>query len=156
MNAIIRSEGRVSKFVGWMLTCMGVLAFVAVIILSVLVEGWMIVFLFAPVLLFLGAGINFWMGARARLEITPDHFVWCGFVGRSRMISWHDVDRILVPAPGSRPRLAAVARLRDGRFVEIEALWQSPTNPVNYLSAPDHRRAQQALIDGHRAYLSRA
>lgn len=75
------------------------------------------------------------------------------FVGRSRMIYWRDVGRILVPAPGSRPRLSAVARLRKGRFVEIEALWQAPTSTSSYLSTPDHRRAQQALIypahDGH-------
>lgn len=61
----------------------------------------MIVFLFAPLLLSIGAGINFWLGARARLEITPDVFL------------------------------------------------------TTYLGAPDHRRALQALIDGHLAYLSR-
>lgn len=154
LNTVIRAHGQVSKFIGWMLACMGILAFAAVIILSLLVEGWMIVFLFAPVLLFIGAGINFWMGARARLEITPERFLWCGFVGRPRSIAWRDLNRILVPPPGSRPRLAAIARLRDGRYVEIDALWKSPTSPTAHLSAPDHRRAQQALIDGHRAFLS--
>lgn len=155
MNTIIRAHGRISIGIAWMLTCMGVLAIIAVIVLSLLIESWMIVFLFGPVLLFIGAGVNFWMGTRARLKITPEHFIWAGFVGRPRTIDWQDVDRILVPAPGSRRRLAAVARLRDGRFVEIDALWQSPTTPSTHLSAPDHSRAQRALIDGHLAYLAR-
>lgn len=155
MNTTIRAHGRVSQFIGWMLTGMGILFLVAVIVLGAVLSGRMLVFIFAPVLLFIGAGVNFWLGSRARLEITPDSFIWCGFVGRARRLAWRDVDRILIPAPGSRPRLAAVARLRDGSFAEIEALWQSPTSPATYLGQADHRRAQQALIAGHQAYLFR-
>lgn len=97
MNTIIRTHGVVSLVVGWMLTGMGILAIATVIILSVFVEDWMIIFLFGPVLLFIGAAVNFWMGSRARLEITPDRFIWCGFIGRARSIAWHDVHRIVRP-----------------------------------------------------------
>lgn len=155
MNTIIRTHGVVSLVVGWMLTGMGILAIATVIILSVFVEDWMIIFLFGPVLLFIGAAVNFWMGSRARLEITPDRFIWCGFIGRARSIAWHDVHRIVRPPPGSPPRLAAVAHLRDGSFVEVTALWKSPSWPTTYLSHQDHGRAQQALIDGHIAHLNR-
>lgn len=155
MNATIRAHGRVSLFVGWMLAGMGILFLATVIVLSVVIDGKMLLFVFAPVLLFIGAGVNFWLGYRARLELTPDQFLWCGAVGRARSIAWRDVHRILVPPPGSRPRLAAIARLRDGSFTEITALWKSPTWPATYRGQPDHSRAQQTLIAGHIAYLNR-
>ncbi|GAB3474420.1 hypothetical protein [Nocardiopsis coralliicola] len=151
----IRGSGRVSLFVGWMLVGMGAAALVAVVILAFAVEPWLLSFLFAPVLLFLGGGINLWVGRRARLEVRPDGFLWCGFVGRPRSLAWRDVRQILVPPAGARRRLAAVALLYDGRYVDIEALWQSPTSPAALAGAGDHRQVQQLLIDGHRAYLAR-
>ncbi|WP_152348207.1 hypothetical protein [Brevibacterium sp. CFH 10365] len=155
MNRVIRCEGNISTFIGWMLVVMAVLAFATVIVLAILAEPMLLIFLFGPVILLIGAWVNFHMGSRARLEITPEEFIWCGFTGRPHRIAWRDLDRILIPVPGSRPRLAAAARLRTGAVVEIEALWLSPTNPANLLSAPDHSQAQRALIDGHQAYLAR-
>ncbi|MGJ5725596.1 DUF3784 domain-containing protein [Brevibacterium sp. H602] len=156
MNRVIRREGNISKFIGWMLVLMAILAFITVIILAIFAEPFFLIFLFAPVIALIGAWVNFHLGARARLEITPEEFIWCGFTGRPHRIAWRDLDRILLPAPGSRYRLAAAARLRDGRIVEIDSLWLSPTNPANLLSPPDHTEAQRALIDGHKAYLARA
>lgn len=156
MHTVIRREGRISFFVGWMLVVMAVLALVTFLILAFAIDSMFSIFLFAPVLLLAGAGVNFWMGSRARLEITPEEFIWCGFVGDARRIAWRDLDRILLPTPSSRPRLAAAARLKNGSVVEIDALWVSPTNPASLLSAPDLSRARRALIDGHRAYLARS
>ena len=155
MNRVIRRGGNISKFIGWMLVVMAILAFITVILLAIFADPILLIFLFGPVILLIGAWVNFHMGARARLEITPEEFIWCGFTGRPRRIAWRDLDRILIPAPGSRYRLAAAARLRDGRIVEIDSLWLSPTNPANILAPPDHTAAQQALIDGHKAYLAR-
>ena len=155
MHRVIRREGNISKFIGWMLVVMAILAFITVILLAIFADPILLIFLFGPVILLIGAWVNFHMGARARLEITPEEFIWCGFTGRPRRIAWRDLDRILIPAPGSRYRLAAAARLRDGRIVEIDSLWLSPTKPANILAPPDHTEAQQALIDGHKAYLAR-
>lgn len=156
MHMIIRREGNISTFIAWMLACMGVLAIIVVVILAIFADPMLLVFLFGPVLLFIGAWVNYHLGSRARLEITPERFIWCGFTGRPRSIEWRHVNRILIPPHGVRPRLAAVARLRDGRHVEIDALWLSPTSPGNYLIRPDHREAQHALIEGHKAFLARA
>ena len=155
MNTVIRREGNISKFVGWMLVVMAILAFITLIVIAVVGDPVALIFLFGPVILLIGAWVNFHMGARARLEITPEEFIWCGFTGRPRRIAWRDLDRILLPAPGSRYRLAAAARLRNGRIVEVDSLWLSPTNPANVLTPPDHSEAQRALIDGHKAYLAR-
>ncbi|UVI34887.1 hypothetical protein [Brevibacterium spongiae] len=154
MNTVIRREGNISKFIGWMLVVMAGLVFITLIVIAIVGDPVALFFLFGPVILLIGAWVNFHMGSRARLEITPDEFVWCGFTGRARRIAWRDLDRILIPASGLRPRLAAAARLRDGRIIEVEALWISPTNPANILSPPDHTEAQRALIDGHKAYLA--
>ncbi|WP_166823582.1 hypothetical protein [Brevibacterium limosum] len=155
MNGVIKGDGKASIVVGWMLTVMALLALVTVIVLTFVIETWFLVFLFGPVVLLLGAWVNFHMGSRARLEITPEEFIWCGFMGRPHRIAWRDLDRVLIPAPGSRPRLPAAARLTTGAVVEIEALWLSPTSLANLLSSADHSQAQRALIDGHQAYLAR-
>ncbi|HJE78122.1 MAG TPA: hypothetical protein K8V74_09280 [Brevibacterium epidermidis] len=154
MNRVIRREGNISKVIGWMLVVMAIIAFITVILLAIFAEPVLLIFLFGPVILLIGAWVNFHLGARARLEITPEEFIWCGFTGRPRRIAWRELDRILIPAPDSRYRLAAAARLRDGRIVEIDSLWLSPTNPANMLTPPDHTEAQRALIDGHKAYLA--
>lgn len=149
----IRTTGRVSLGIGWMLIGMGAAALVAVIILGFVLEPWLFSFLFAPVLLFLGGGVNLWIGRRARLEVGSDGFLWCGFFGRPRSLSWRDVRQILLPPQGAPRRLAAVAQLYDGQYVEVDALWQSPTSPAALTGGVDHRQAQQLLIEGHRAYL---
>lgn len=155
VSQVIRGSGRASILVGWVLIALGAAAVVVFVILSFTIAPWMLVFLFGPLMLFAGGGINLWMGFRSRLEIRPDRFIWGGSIGSTRVIAWRDVREILLPPLGSRPRLAAIARLRDGRCVEIEALWMSRTSPALALGgAPDHSRAQQALIDGHRTYLA--
>ncbi|MCD1285894.1 MULTISPECIES: hypothetical protein [unclassified Brevibacterium] len=156
MNTIIRRDGNISTFVAWMLACMGVLAIIVLVILAIFADPMLLIFLFGPVLLFIGAWVNYHLGSRSRLEITPERFIWCGSIGRPRSIEWQHVDRILIPPRGARPRLAAVARLRNGQHVEIDALWLSPTSPANLLTTPDHREAQHALIEGHKAFLARA
>lgn len=152
---VIRGTGRVSIVVGWALAAMGIVAILVFVVLAFVVAPWMLIFLFAPVLLFIGAGINLWMGYRTRLEILPDRFIWCGAVGKENSLAWRDIRQILIPPPNSRPRLAAIAQLHDGRYVEIEALWLSRTSPISLAGAPDHSRARQLLIDGHRAHLAR-
>lgn len=154
MSQVLRGTGRVSIVVGWLLIVLGVVALVAVVVLGLVLEPWIFSFLFAPALLFAGGGLNLWMGRRARLEIRPDGVVWCGFVGGARFLPWSQVHQILLPPPGARRRLAAVALLNDGRYVDIDALWLSPTSPATLLGTPDHREAQRLLIDGHRAFLA--
>ncbi|WP_210602672.1 hypothetical protein [Brevibacterium oceani] len=154
MNTIIRREGKVSIAVGWMLVVMALLAVIVAIVLAFVINTWFLLILFGSLILLIGAGVNFRRGSRARLEITPEEFIWCGFVGRAHRIGWRDLDRILLPAPGSRPRLVAAARLRDGSIVEINALWVSPTNPANLFSPPDLSQERRTLVDGHRAFLS--
>ncbi|WP_166972747.1 hypothetical protein [Brevibacterium atlanticum] len=149
----IRRQGKVSIAVGCMLVVMAALAVIVAIVLAFVIDTRFLLVLFGSLILLTGAGVNFWMGSRARLEIAPERFIWCGFVGRAHRIAWRDLDRILLPAPGSRPRLVAAARLRDGSVVEINALWVSPTNPANLFSAPDLSHERRVLIDGHRAFL---
>lgn len=156
MNHIVRSQGKVSIVVGWGLIAMGVLALACFVVLAIVLRDSMyLIFLFAPVLLFAGGWLNLWMGRRARLEIQPDQFIWCGFFGAPKSLPWQAVRQIYVPPLGSRRRLAALAQLNDGAVVEIEALWESPTSPGNLLSGPQHEVAQHALIEGHKAYLAR-
>lgn len=153
MTQVVRGTGNI-LFVGWMLIGMGAVAVVVLTVLSFTVAHWIVFFLLAPLLMLVGGGINLRMGYRARLEVRPDRFIWCGTVGREFTVFWRDVWQIVLPAPGSRPRLAALAQMRDGSAVEIEALWFPQASLGAVLSPPDHSRAQQALIDGHRAYLA--
>lgn len=156
MNQIVRRQGKVSVVVGWVLIAMGVLALACFMILAIAMrESMFLIFLFAPVLLSAGGWLNLWMGRRARLEIQPDQFIWCGFLGAAKSLPWQAVRQIHVPPPGSRRRLAALAQLHDGAVVEIEALWESPTSPGNLLAEPQLGTAQRALIEGHQAYLAR-
>lgn len=156
MHQVIRSSGRVSTVTGWLLISVAAVATVVFLVLPIaLGETWLLTFLFAPVMLVAGGFLNLWMGRRARLEIQADRFIWCGFVSSPHSLEWHDVWQILMPPPNASRRLAAVAQLQDGRFVEVRALWQSPTSPFALLSTPDFSRAQRALVDGHRAYLAR-
>ena len=142
--AYISRFGRVSLVVGWMLIGVGVAALVAVVILGFVVEPWLFSIPLSTGPAVRRWGINLWMGRRARLEIDPDGFLWCGFLGSPRSLGWRDVRRqILLPPPGARRRLAAIALLYDGRYVDIDALWQSPTSPVNLDGAVDHRQTQQ-------------
>ena len=71
MHRVIRLEGNISKFIGWMLVVMAILAFITVILLAIFADPILLIFLFGPVILLIGAWVNFHMGARARLEITP-------------------------------------------------------------------------------------
>lgn len=127
--SVLRTAGRINIGIGWMLVGMGCLGAVGLVIVGILVDSLVFIFLFGPLVLFAGA---------------------------PKSLEWHEVHRILLPPPGSPRRLAALAQLRDGRVVEIMALWDSKTNPVALLDElVDHRRAQKILIDGRRAYLAR-
>ncbi len=93
-------------------------------------------------------------GARSsRLQIDPEGFTWCGFVGAEQSLRWQEIHQLLPPPPTSR-RVVAIAQLRDGRQVEVRALWESPTSPAVLLGRPDHSRAQNALLGAHRAWLA--
>lgn len=157
MQLVIRRSGKVSIFIGWMLSVMGVLAIATIVILAIVLElPWMLYLLFAILILVVGAAVNFWIGYRARLEVTPEVVRWCGFVGRAHELPWRNVRMIHMPAPGSPGRLAAVAELLDGRIVEIFALWTSPTSPARLSGPPDLSRERQVLVQAHQAFLARA
>lgn len=155
MQYVVRGSGRASLIVGWVLIAMIIPAIVVPVIVAMVTRQPMVlIFLIGSVALFAGGGVNLWIGRRARLEIQPDQFIWCGFYGPPKSLPWHTVRQILLPPRGSRRRLAAIAALHDGTFVEIESLWESPMAPGNLLAGPDHSQAQHALIEGHKAYLA--
>lgn len=153
MHALIRGHGKPAIVVGWILVCGGILASVGAVIVAITGETWFLFFLINCAMLIVGGWLLIHMGRKSRLEITPEGFIWSGPFGRPQSMSWSQVHRILLPPPGSARRLAAVAWLWDGRYVEIWALWISPTWPTRVFGA-DHRRAQQMLIEGHKAYLA--
>ncbi|MFT0137965.1 hypothetical protein ACEK07_12470 [Alcanivoracaceae bacterium MT1] len=152
MPTIRSKASRVNIGVGWMLVGMAAAAFVAAVVLTLVLEPWMSWLLFAPLLLLAGAAVNFWMGRRSRLEVRPEKLVWCGPVGRRRELAWRDVQQVFLPAAGESPRLVTVMLLRDGSRVDVEALWEPRTSPLTFAVAPDHRRAQQLIFDGFRQY----
>lgn len=157
MHYVIRQQGRVSIFIGWMLIVMGILANIVFVVLAIaLANALFLVFMPITAMLFIGGAINLRMGRRARLEIQPDQFIWCGFTGAEKSLQWNMVRQIHVPPQGSRRETAAVAELYDGNLIEIQALWKSPTTPSSYLGAPpQYNEEQHALIEGHKAYLAR-
>lgn len=155
MQTVIRSAGaRVNFVVGPMVVLIGVAALLAGVVLSVVMEtAWFMMFLL-PAAMGIGAGLFLLRGARrSRLQIDPEGFTWCGFVGAEQSLRWQEIHQLLPPPPTSR-RVVAIAQLRDGRQVEVRALWESPTSPAVLLGRPDHSRAQNALLGAHRAWLA--
>lgn len=76
MHTIRSKASRVSIAVGWMLVGMAAAAFVAAVVLTLVLEPWMSWLLFAPLLLLAGAAVNFWMGRQSRLEVRPEKLAW--------------------------------------------------------------------------------
>jgi len=155
VHYIVRGSGRISLIVGWVTIALMIPAIVVPVIVAMVTRQPMVlIFLISSIPLFIGGGVNLWIGKRTRLEIQPDQFIWCGFYGPPKSLPWHTVRQILLPPRGSHRRLAAIAALHDGTFVEIESLWESPMAPRNLLVGHDHSQAQHALIEGHKAFLA--
>lgn len=153
--ATIRSAAsRVNFVVGPLVVLIGLgAALTAVILPFVLGTAWFLMLLL-PALLGIGAGLFIlWMARRARLQIDARGFTWCGFVGAEHSLRWEELDRLLPPGESSS-RVVAVAQLRDGRQLEVEALWNSATAPAALFDAQDHSRARNALLGAHRAWLA--
>ncbi len=155
MITTIRSAtARVNLVVGPMVVLIGIAAGIAAIILSIVMETAWFLMLLMPALLGIGGGLFIlWTTRRARLEIDADGFTWCGFIGAAQSLRWEEVHRLLPPPTGS-PRTVVIAQLHDGRRVEVRTLWNSPTTPAALFSVQDHRRAQNALLGAHRAWLA--
>lgn len=144
----------INLVVGPMVLLIGLAGGLAAIILSaVLGTAWFLMLLI-PAAMAIGGGLFILRGARrSRLQIDADGFTWCGVVGAEQTLRWEQVHRLLPPPPANR-RTVTIAQLRDGRQIEVRALWESPTSPAVLLGPPDHRRAQDALLDAHRAWLA--
>ncbi|WP_243733760.1 hypothetical protein [Brachybacterium sp. AG952] len=152
---MIRSAGaQINLVVGPMVALIGVAALLAGVVLSIVLEtAWFLMFLI-PAAMGIGAGLLLLRGARrSRLQIDPEGVTWCGFVGAEQSLRWQEIHQLLLPPPASR-RVVAIAQLRDGRQVEVRALWESPTSPAVLLGSSDHSRAQNALLGAHRAWLA--
>lgn len=151
----IRSAGaQVNLVVGPMVILIGVAAVLAAIVLSLMLETAWFLMLLIPAALAIGGGLFILRGARrSRLHIDEHGFTWCGFVGAEQALRWEQVHQLLPPPPASR-RTVTIAQLRDGRQVEVQALWESPTSPASMLGPQDHSRAKNALLGAHRAWLS--
>ena len=155
VQAVIRSAGaQVNLVVGPMVALIGVAALLAGVVLSIVLEtAWFLMFLI-PAAMGIGAGLLLLRGARrSRLQIDPEGVTWCGFAGAEQSLRWQEIHQLLPPPPASR-RVVAIAQLRDGRQVEVRALWESPTSPAVLLGPSDHSRAQNALLGAHRAWLA--
>ena len=131
MHAVIRSAGaQINLVVGPMVALIGVAALLTGVVLSIVLEtAWFLMFLI-PAAMGLGAGLLLLRGARrSRLQIDPEGFTWCGFAGAEQSLRWQEIHQLLPPPPASR-RVVAIAQLRDGRQVEVRALWESPISPA--------------------------
>jgi hypothetical protein len=148
------ASSRVNLVVGPMVLLIGLAAVLAAIILSAALGTAWFLMLLIPAALAIGGGQFILRGARrSRLQIDADGFTWCGFVGAEQTLRWEQVHQLLPPPPASR-RTVTIAQLRDGRQVEVQALWEPPTSPAAVLGPQDHSRAQNALLDAHRAWLA--
>lgn len=154
MQTTIRSAAsRVNVVVGPMVLLIGIGAAVTAVILSIVMQTAWFLMLFLPALLAIGGGLFIlWMARRARLEIDSVGFTWCGLLGSAHSVRWDELHQLLPPPPG-RPRTVVIAQLRDGRQVEVQAIWEPPTFPAALLTAADHSRAQNALLGAHQGWL---
>lgn len=153
-TTVIRSVGTsLLFFVGPLVMLIGLGAGITAIVLMITLEP-MFVLLFMPALFALTAGALLIIGARrARLLIDADGFRWRGAIGAEQSVSWHELEQLLPPPPGTR-RGVAIAQLRDGRRIDVRATWESPTSPAVLLGVGNQGRAQQALLAGHRSWLA--
>ena len=155
VQAVIRSAGaQINLVVGPMVALIGVAALLTGVVLSIVLETAWFLMVLIPAALAIGGGLFILRGARrSRLHIDEGGFTWCGFVGAEQSLRWEQVHQLLPPPPASR-RTVTIAQLRDGRQVEVRALWESATSPAAMLGPQDHSRAQNALLGAQRAWLS--
>lgn len=155
METVFRSSSsRINFVVGPMVMVIGILAAIAALVLSFVLETIGFLFLLIPAALALGGGaFVLWGARRSRLRIDADGFVWAGFVGAQRSVRWQMLERLVPPAPGD-PRLVATALLRDGTPVAVRALWAPATFPASLGGGQDHSEVQNALIAAHRHWLA--
>lgn len=155
MHTTLRSAAsRVNLVVGPMVLLIGLGAAVTAVILSIVMQTAWFLMLFIPAVLGIAGGLLIlWLARRARLEIDAEGFRWCGFAGPERSVRWEELHQLL-PPPAGRPRIVAVAQLRDGGQVEIEAVWQTTRALSAFYGSSDHRRAQDALRGAHQAWLA--
>lgn len=148
------SSSRINFFVGPMVMVVGVLAAIAAVVLSLVMETAGFLALLVPAVLALGGGsFVLWGARRSRLRIDADGFVWAGFVGAQRSVRWQLLERLVPPAPGDQ-RLVATALLREGTQVPVRALWVPATFPSMLSGGPDHSEVQNALVSAHRQWLA--
>lgn len=155
MESTFRSSAsRINVVVGPMVMLVGVLAAIAAVVLSLVMETAGFLALLIPAALALGGGaFVLWGARRSRLRIDADGFTWAGFVGAQRAVRWQVLERLVPPAPGDR-RLVATALLRDGSRVPVRALWEPATVPSALSGGPDHSQVQNALLSAHRQWLA--
>lgn len=155
MNLTIRSvAARVNYVVGPFVILIGIGAGITAIVLTWVLESAAFLMLFLPALLAIGAGaFILWAVQRSGLRIDAEGFSWCGALKPAQSLRWEQIHQLLPPPPAS-PRTVVVAQLRDGRQVEVRAIWESPTSPASLLSPADHSKAQNALLSAHRAWLA--
>ncbi len=155
MATVFRSpSSRINVVVGPMVMVVGVLAAIAAVVLSLVMETPGFLALLIPAVLALGGGaFVLWGALRSRLRLEKDGFVWAGFVGAQRSVRWQELARLEPPAPGDH-RLVATALLRDGTRVPVRALWEPATRPSVLSGAQDHSEVQNALLSAHRRWLA--
>lgn len=148
------SAAHLHVVVGPMVMVLGVLAAIAAVVLSLVLESPGFLALLIPAALALGGGGVVLRGAlRSRLRIDADGFVWAGFLGAERSVRWQSLERLLPPTPGGR-RLVAIALLRDGALVPVHALWEPPLLPSALGGGPDHAAVQHALLSAHQRWIA--
>lgn len=151
----IRSSASTVNFVvGPMVVLIGITAAVAAVVLTFVMQtAWMLMLLL-PGILGMGAGLFIlWMARRARLEITGEGFTWCGFLGKPHSMQWAQLQQIMPPrTPGARA--VALLVLRDGKQVDMEALWESQTSPGTLMGGRDRTSVRNQLIQGHQQWLA--
>ncbi|MGO1284887.1 MAG: hypothetical protein ACTHWF_00435 [Brachybacterium sp.] len=153
MSITIRSvAAKVNYAVGPFVILIGIAAGITAIILTWVLESAGFLMLFLPSLLAIGAGVFIlWAVQSSGLRIDAQGFSWCGALKAPQSLRWEQVHQLLPPPPGS-PRTVVIAQLRDGRQVEVRAVWESPTSSL--LTPIDHSKAQNALLGAHQNWLA--
>lgn len=155
MDVIFRTaDSRITHVVGPFVMVIGVLAGIAAIVLSVVMETAGFLALFIPAALALGGGAFILRGARrSRMHIDSTGFTWAGFLGQQQSVRWDALHRIAPPTSGDR-RLVALALLRDGTTVPVRALWEPPTLPSALTVGPNHAEVYGTLVTAHQRWLA--
>ena len=87
-RTLCSAAARVNVVVGPMVMLIGLAAGSAAAVLAVVMEAPAFLALFIPAAMGIGAGLFLvWGARRARLEIRPDGFTWCGFLGAAQLLA---------------------------------------------------------------------